>query len=94
MNLRPIKSRIIVEQVESEEKSAAGLILSTGRKKHNEGKVIAAGPGRYTENGHWVDNTLKVGDHIYFGDGVGMPIVIDGKDYLGMNDYDVEAARE
>lgn len=65
--LRPLGDRIIIELVESEEKTASGIVLpDTAKEKPQEGKVVAVGNGRVLENGERVALDVAVGDRIIF----------------------------
>jgi chaperonin GroES len=90
MNIRPLHDRIIVERVEEETKTAGGLIIpDTAKEKPQQGKVIAAGKGKVTEDGKLVGMDVKVGDRILFGKYAGTEIKIEGKEYLMMREDDV-----
>jgi chaperonin GroES len=79
-----------VERVESEEKTAGGIILpDTAKEKPQQGKVIAVGPGKKTEDGKLVAMDVKVGDTILFGKYSGSEIKVDGNEYLIMREDDV-----
>jgi chaperonin GroES len=90
MNIRPLHDRIIVERVEEETKTAGGLIIpDTAKEKPQQGKVIAVGKGKVTEDGKLVGMDVKVGDRILFGKYAGTEIKIEGKEYLMMREDDV-----
>jgi len=90
MNIRPLHDRIIVERVEEETKTAGGLIIpDTAKEKPQQGKVIAVGKGKTTEDGKHLGMDVKVGDRILFGKYAGTEIKIEGKEYLMMREDDV-----
>jgi chaperonin GroES len=90
MNIRPLHDRIIVERVEEETKTAGGLIIpDTAKEKPQQGKVIAVGKGKTTEDGKQLGMDVKVGDRILFGKYSGTEIKIEGKEYLMMREDDV-----
>jgi chaperonin GroES len=90
MNIRPLHDRIIVERVEEETKTAGGLIIpDTAKEKPQQGKVIAVGKGKVTEDGKMLGMDVKVGDRILFGKYAGTEIKIEGKEYLMMREDDV-----
>ncbi len=90
MKFRPLHDRILVERVESEEKTAGGIILpDTAKEKPQQGKVIAVGPGKKTEDGKMVPMDVKTGDTILFGKYSGSEIKIEGYEYLIMREDDV-----
>jgi chaperonin GroES len=90
MNIRPLHDRIIVERVEEETKTAGGLIIpDTAKEKPQQGKVIAVGKGKTTEDGKQLGMDVKVGDRILFGKYAGTEIKIEGKEFLMMREEDV-----
>jgi len=81
--LRPLGNRIIVEPGPEEETSAGGIVLpDTAKKKPQEGKVIAVGPGRVLENGKRVPIPLNVGDIVVYSKYGGTEFKIQGKEYV------------
>lgn len=90
MNIRPLHDRIIVERIEEETKTAGGLIIpDTAKEKPQQGKVVAVGKGKTTEDGKVLAMDVKVGDTIMFGKYAGTEIKIEGKEYLMMREDDV-----
>jgi chaperonin GroES len=81
---------VLVQRVESEERTAGGIILpDTAKEKPQQGKIIAVGPGKRTEDGKLIPLELKEGDAILFGKYSGSEIKIDGVEYLIMREDDV-----
>jgi chaperonin GroES len=90
MNIRPLHDRIIVERLEEETKTAGGLIIpDTAKEKPQQGKVIAVGKGKKTEDGKVLPLDVKVGDKVLFGKYSGTDIKIDGKEFLMMREDDI-----
>ena len=90
MKFRPLHDRILVERVESEEKTAGGIILpDTAKEKPQQGKIIAVGSGKRTEDGKIIPLELKAGDLILFGKYSGSEVKIEGIEYLIMREDDV-----
>jgi chaperonin GroES len=90
MNIRPLHDRIIVERLEEETKTAGGLIIpDTAKEKPQQGKVIAVGKGKKTEDGKILPLDVKVGDKILFGKYAGTEIKIEGQEFLMMREDDV-----
>src|SRR5512139_654674 len=90
MNIRPLHDRIIVERLEEETRTAGGLIIpDTAKEKPQQGKVIAVGKGKKTEDGKVLPLDVKVGDKILFGKYAGTEIKIEGKELLMMREDDV-----
>jgi len=90
MKFRPLHDRVVVRRIESEEKTAGGIIIpDTAKEKPQEGEVIAVGPGARDESGKLVPVDLKAGDRILFGKWSGTEVKIDGQEYLIMKESDV-----
>ena len=80
MNLKPLADRLVVEPIEQEEVTAGGIILpETAKEKPQQGKVIAAGPGRTDDEGKRVAMEVKVGDRVLYAKYSGTEIKLDGK---------------
>ena len=79
MNLKPLHDRVLVERVNSEDKTKGGIIIpDTAQEKPMEGKVLAVGGGARNENGQIVALDVKKGDRILFGKWSGTEVKIDG----------------
>ena len=95
MNLKPLADRLVVEPVEQEEVTAGGIILpETAKEKPQQGKVIAAGPGRTDEDGKRVNMEVKVGDRVLYAKYSGTEIKMDSKKVLILRESDVLAIVE
>lgn len=92
MNIKPLSDRLVVEALEANEKTSGGIYLpDTAKEKPQIGKVVAAGPGRISENGQKIDMEVKAGDTILYGKYSGTDVTIDGKEYLIMRESDILA---
>ena len=90
MAFRPLHDRVVVQAVESESKSAGGIIIpDTAKEKPSQGKVISVGPGARDNDGKLVALELKNGDVVLYGKYSGTEVKIDGKDMLIMRESDV-----
>ena len=90
MKLRPLQDRILVQRVKEEEKTKGGIIIpDTAKEKSIEGKVIAAGNGKLSEEGKRIALEVKKGDRILFGKYSGTEVKIEGEEYLIMREDDV-----
>ena len=90
MKFRPLHDRVVVRRIESEEKTAGGIIIpDTAKEKPMEGEVIAVGPGARNEKGELVALDVKAGDRILFGKWSGSEVKIDGEDLLIMKESDI-----
>ncbi|MGJ9385842.1 co-chaperone GroES [Salipaludibacillus neizhouensis] len=90
--LKPLGDRIVIELSEQEEKTASGIVLpDSAKEKPQEGKVIAVGTGRVTDNGERIDLEVKTGDSIIFSKYSGTEVKYEGSEYLILRESDVLA---
>jgi chaperonin GroES len=90
--LTPLGDRLLVERLEAEEKTAGGIVLpDTAKEKPIQGKVVAVGEGRRTEEGKLIPPQVKKGDRILFTKYGGTEVKLDGKEYLILKEDDVLA---
>jgi len=90
MKLRPLQDRILVQRVEEETTTKGGIIIpDTAKEKPAEGKVIAVGNGKVSEDGKRIPLEIKKGDRILFGKYSGTEVKISGEEYLIMREDDV-----
>ena len=90
MKFRPLHDRVVVRRVESEERTAGGIIIpDTAKEKPQQGEIIAVGPGARDESGKINALDVKVGDRVLFGKWSGTEVKIDGEDLLIMKESDV-----
>ena len=95
MKIRPLHDRILVERLEEKEVKKGGIIIpDTAKEKPQEGKVIAVGNGKVTDEGKKIPLDVKAGDKILFGKYSGSEVKIDDKEYLIMREDDVLAILE
>ncbi len=90
MKFRPLHDRVVVRRLESETKTAGGIIIpDTAAEKPQQGEVLAAGPGLRDETGKLVPLDIKAGDKVLFGKWSGTEVKIDGQDVLIMKESDI-----
>lgn len=96
MKLKPLGDRLIVKAVEEETTTASGLVLpDSAKEKPQKGKVLAAGEGRYDEDGEKrIPLDVKVGDEVLYSKYGGTEIKVDGEDLLVLRESDVLAIVE
>ena len=95
MNIKPLGDRIIVKQLEAEEKTKGGIVLpDTAKEKPKQGKVVSVGKGRITDEGKTIALNVKQGDKVLFSSYAGNEIQIDGEEYLIMKEEDILAVVE
>jgi len=89
-NFRPLHDRVVVRRVESEEKTAGGIIIpDTAKEKPSEGEVVSVGPGARDENGKVQPLDVKAGDRVLFGKWSGTEVKLNGQDLLIMKESDI-----
>ncbi|TIT54918.1 MAG: co-chaperone GroES [Mesorhizobium sp.] len=89
-NFRPLHDRVVVRRVESEAKTASGIIIpDTAKEKPQEGEIIAVGSGARDEAGKLVPLDVKAGDRILFGKWSGTEVKLNGEDLLIMKESDI-----
>ena len=94
VKLEPMGDRLVVKPMQSEEKTKSGIYLpDTAKEKPQEGKVIAVGPGRMTDDGKRIPMDLKVGDRVIYSKYGGSEIKIDDIDMIILRESDILAKK-
>ncbi|HSW10698.1 MAG TPA: co-chaperone GroES [Bacillota bacterium] len=92
LKLKPLEDRVVVEPLEQEEKTKGGIVLpDTAKEKPQKGRVVAAGPGRYDEEGKRIPMEVKPGDVVAYSRYAGTEVKIEGQEYLILRESDVLA---
>ncbi|MCV3270603.1 co-chaperone GroES [Roseobacter sinensis] len=90
MAFKPLHDRVLVRRVESEEKTAGGLIIpDSAKEKPSEGEVVAVGAGARKDSGELIEMAVKAGDKILFGKWSGTEVTLDGEELLIMKESDI-----
>ena len=90
MKIRPLQDRVIVERIEEEEMTKGGIIIpQTAKEKPQEGKVVAVGKGKVSDDGTLLPLAVKAGDKILFGKYSGTEVKLNGNEYLIMREDDI-----
>ena len=90
MKFRPLGDRILVKRVESEEKTKGGIIIpDTAKEKPQEGRVVAVGKGKVTNDGKLQPIDVGAGDRVLFGKYAGTEIQLDGEEHVIIREDDV-----
>ncbi len=90
MKIRPLNDRVLVKRLESEERSAGGIIIpDSAKEKPAQGQIVAVGPGKLNEAGQRVALNVKAGDKVLFSKYGGTEVKLDGEDFLIMREDDV-----
>ncbi len=92
MNLKPLADRLVVEPLEQEDVTSGGIFLpETAKEKPQQGKIVAAGPGRTDDEGKRVALEVQVGDRVLYAKYSGTEIKLDGKKLLILKESDILA---
>ncbi|MGD9073858.1 MAG: co-chaperone GroES [Desulfobacteraceae bacterium] len=90
MKIKPLSDRVLVLRIEEDVETSGGIIIpDTAKEKPQEGKVVAAGPGRVDENGKRIPMSVKKNDRILFGKYAGTEIQIEGVEHIIMREDDI-----
>ncbi|SEP19246.1 chaperonin GroES [Salinihabitans flavidus] len=90
MAFKPLHDRVLVRRVESDEKTAGGLIIpDSAKEKPAEGVVVACGDGARKDSGELIDMAVKAGDKVLFGKWSGTEVTVDGEEFLIMKENDI-----
>ena len=90
MKFRPLHDRVVVRRIESDDRTAGGIIIpDTAKEKPQEGEVVAVGPGGRDEAGKLIPLDVKAGDRILFGKWSGTEVKVDGEELIIMKESDI-----
>jgi len=90
MKFRPLHDRVLVKRVDTETKTAGGIIIpDNAKEKPMQGKILAVGNGTLGEDGKITPLDVKVGDQVLFGKWTGTEVKLDGEDVLIMKESDI-----
>jgi len=94
IKLQPLADRLVVKPIEREEKTKTGIYLpDTAKEKPQEGKVIAVGPGRLSEDGKRIAMDVKVGDTVIYAKYGGTEIKVDDEELIILRESDILAKK-
>lgn len=93
ISLQPLGDRLIVRAIDEEQTTASGLVLpDTAKEKPQKGEVLAAGQGRWDEDGEKrIPLDVAVGDQVLYSKYGGTEIKVDGEELLVLRESDVLA---
>jgi chaperonin GroES len=90
MKIRPLQDRILVKRLQSEEKTASGIIIpDNAKEKPMEGEVVAVGAGKMLDDGKLRKPDVKAGDRVLFSKYAGSEVKIDGIEHLVLREDDL-----
>jgi chaperonin GroES len=88
--IEPLGDRVVIKPTPKEEVSKGGIVLpDTAKEKPQEGKIIAVGPGRLTEEGNRIAMEVKKGDKVIYSKYAGTEFKLDGDDLIIMREGDI-----
>lgn len=92
MAIQPLGDRVLIRPLEAQEKTKGGIVLpDTAKEKPQEGKVVAVGKGRISEDGKVTPLEVKAGDKVLYGKYSGTEITVEGDEYLIVKEDDILA---
>ena len=90
MNIRPLGDRVLLVRLDEETKTKGGIIIpDTAKEKPQQGKVVATGLGRRTDDGKVIEPNVKKGDRVMYGKYSGTEVKIDGEEHLIVREDDI-----
>jgi len=90
MKIRPLHDRVLIRRLDSETKSAGGIIIpDSAQEKPAEGEIVAAGNGARSEDGTVHPLDVKAGDKVLFGKWSGTEVKVDGEELVIMKESDI-----
>ena len=90
--IRPLDDRVVVQPVESEERTAGGIVLpDSAKEKPQRGRVVAVGPGKLLDSGKRGELSVSVGDQVIYGKYGGTDIELNGDDIKILRESDILA---
>ena len=95
MNIKPLSNRVVLKNLEAEETTKGGIILTSAAKEKPEiAEVIAIGEGEKNDKGELIPMTVKVGDKVIVAKYAGTSVKLDGNDYIIVSEKDILAIVE
>lgn len=95
MTIKPLSNRVVLKNLEAEETTKGGIILTSAAKEKPEvAEVVAVGEGEKNEDGRLIPMTVKVGDKVIIAKYTGTSVKLDGEDYIIVSEKDILAIVE
>ena len=90
--IQPLADRVVVKALEEAEQMRGGLYIpDTAKEKPQEGKIVAVGPGKLSDDGKRTPMEVTAGDRVLYGKYSGTEVTVDGDEYLILRESDVLA---
>jgi chaperonin GroES len=91
-NIKPLNDRVLIERIEVSDTTAGGIVLpDSAKEKPTEGRIVATGDGRRTDQGQRMPLSVKVGDRVLFSSYAGTAIKESGSEYLILDESEILA---
>ena len=91
-SIRPLADRVVVQAMEGADQTSGGLYIpDTAKEKPQQGKVVAVGPGKLSEQGERLPPDVKEGDTVLYGKYSGTEVKVEGEEYLILRESDILA---
>ena len=95
LKVTPLADRVVVKPIAREEVTKGGIVLpDTAKEKPQEGKVVAVGPGRMTEDGKRIPMEVRVGDEVIYAKYAGTEWKYDDEEYVILRESDIQAVKK
>ena len=92
--IKPLGDRVVIKPTPKEEISKGGIVLpDTAKEKPQDGKIVAVGPGRLTEDGKRIEMEVKVGDKVIYSKYAGTEVKVDDEELIILRESDILARR-
>jgi chaperonin GroES len=92
--IKPLGDRVVIKPTPKEEVSKGGIVIpDTVKEKPQEGKIIAVGPGKLSEDGKRITMEVKVGDKVIYSKYAGTEIKVDDEELIIVRESDILAKR-
>jgi len=90
--VKPLADRVVVQPLDEDEQMRGGLYIpDTAKEKPSQGKVVAVGPGKISDDGTRLDMDVSVGDKVLYGKYSGTDVTLEGEEYLILRESDILA---
>jgi chaperonin GroES len=94
VKIEPLGDRVVIKPTPKEDVSKGGIVLpDTAKEKPQEGKIIAVGPGRLTEDGKRIAMEVKKGDKVIYSKYAGTEFKLDDEEVVIMREGDILAKK-
>jgi len=94
VKLEPLGDRVVIKPIPKEEVTKGGIVLpDTAKEKPQEGEIVAAGPGRLSEDGKRIAMEVKVGDRVIYAKYAGTEVKIDDEEFIILRESDILAKK-